>query len=422
MSVFSRFFSRSNSTDQFTQPIYIDGNSQDSYLNGLINVFTANDSKLEHWVTSNNNEFEIYDTTPEVRTPIDKGALMMSNGSWKLIDAKTGEEIENHPLLDLVKKPNSFQDKNLFLQGVYTSYSLYGNNFSYLNYALKTSEIPKTITNLNTNQIRLDRTNTYIKQVALSNIIKSYKLIDLNDKKKVLDTFDLKDIVHLKNYNAKDPLIGLSVLKSLHMPISNIRAARGYVNADYTKKGALGALSPEQVKDGGGVLPVDAKKVLDLEKQYSEATHGSADNKSKVIIAKMPIKYVPFGSAIKDHMIHEEIDLNFKRIIDALGLDTSLFGFEKQSTFNNQKDGEVKSYQNGIIPVAKLFTSALNDSLQTVERFGAYLKLDYSHLSCFQANETSEANELLAKAEAMAKLIEIGYTLIEAEAMAKLKD
>lgn len=414
VTFFDSLFRRRNATDRFTQPITIDyGNSQ-SYLNGLLGSITSDDKSIKQWVTTNNNEFEIYNTTPEVRLVINKGASLFSNGSWKLVDIKTNEYIEEHAILDLLKNPNPYEDKNLFLRGVYTSYALYGNALNYLNYALSSSELPSMINNLNTPQIKLVRSKKYIKQVALANIIDEYQLISDTDERKVLEKFKPNEIVHFREYNPNDPLLGNSKLISLHMVISNIRSARGYVNADYTKKGAMGILSPDIFKDGGGYLPTNQKHVTDLEKQYSEHTHGTGDKQSKIIISKMPIKYTAISSALKDHLIHEEIELDFKRLIDAYDLNESLFSFERQSTFSNQENGEIQAYQNGIIPLANQYTSVLNTALDLSNKIGAYLKLDYSHVNCFQEDETKEAEEMQIKVNTMATLVGLGYSKEEA--------
>lgn len=414
VTFFDSLFRRRNATDRFTQPITIDYGSSQSYLNGLLGLITSDDKSIKQWVTTNNNEFEIYNTTPEVRLVINKGASLFSNGSWKLVDIKTGDYIEEHAILDLLKNPNPYEDKNLFLRGVYTSYALYGNAFNYLNYALSSSELPSMINNLNTPQIKLVRSKKYIKQVALANIIDEYQLISETDERKVLEKFKPKEIVHFREYNPNDPLLGNSKLISLHMVISNIRAARGYVNADYTKKGAMGILSPDVLKDGGGALPTNQKHVTDLEKQYSEHTHGTGDKQSKIIISKMPIKYTAISSALKDHLIHEEIELDFKRLIDAYDLNESLFSFERQSTFSNQENGEIQAYQNGIIPLANQYTSVLNTALDLPNKIGAYLKLDYSHVNCFQDDETKEAEEMQIKVNTMATLVGLGYSKEEA--------
>jgi phage portal protein BeeE len=418
---FNSIFRGSTSTNQFTQPINV-GREYDHYLNGLLNTLTLNNRELEQWITCNNNEYEIYNTTPEVRLVINKGASLFSNGAWKLIDYKTGEEIEDHEILNLLKRPNPYEDKNIFLRGIYTSFALYGNSFSYLNYALPTSVFPKMINNLNAPQIKLLRSKRYFKQENIEHIITKYNLMKIDDLDKVIDSFEPKEIVHFREFNPIDPLLGSSRLKSLHMPISNIRAARGYINADYVKKGAIGILSPDTLKDGGGVLPTNQKHVNDLEKQYSEQTHGTGDKQSKIIISKMPIKYTSMSSALREHMVHEEIELSFKKIIDAYDLNESLFSFEKQSTFNNQENGEKQAYQNGIIPLANLYTSVLNDKLNLVEKIGAYLRLDYSHVSCFQTDETEKADEMKIKVETMEKLIGMGYSRDEAAAMVELKN
>ena len=414
MSIFNRlsnFLTGGKGTDNWTQPIKVGGNQD---LSSIMALFNHTDKKLEEWITNDNNEFKLYNTTPELKIVIDKCASMFSNGSWQVVDVKSGNIIENHQLLDLMKSPNPYQDKNLFLRHVFVQFALYGNNFSHMNYALPTSIYPSFINNLNTPQIKLIRNNSYLKQDDISSIIDSFKLMSLQDKSKVIETFKVNEIIHFKDTNPSDPIIGMSRLKSLHMPLSNIRAARGYINATYVKKGAIGILSPEIMKEGGGMLPTNQKHLQDLETQYSEHTHGSGDSQSKVIISKMPIKYTALSSALRDHLVHEEIDMSFKRIIDAFDSSSSLFSFMQQSTFSNQENGEKQAYQNGVIPISKMFCSALNLALKTVEKDGVYLQLDYMHLPCFQEDEIEKAKKDAVKIASMEKLFNLGYSKEEA--------
>lgn len=408
--LFSPLFSNSG-TDQFTKPINVDNIRYDHLLYGF-----EVDVKLNEYVTLTNNEYELYRTTPELRTVINKGATLFSNGKWVVKDYKTEEPIKNHPLLKLLEKPNPFQNRNEFLTDVYTNRSLYGNNFTYTNYPIPgISQFPVTLVNLLPKYTTIKRKGRYIVQTDINNIVQSYNLVDPKDKSKIIESFTPDEIIHIKMSNPNDPILGLSPLPSIHMPLSNIRAARGYVNADYTKKGAHGILSSAS-KDSGGALPLTETDRSDLEKQYSEITHGSYDKQHKVLIANKPVQWNSISSAIKDHVIHDEIQLEFKAIIDAYDLNDSLFSFLRQSTFSNQENGEKQAYQNAIIPFAESFTFALNDNMKLFDK-GIYVELDYSHVSALKEDAKQKAETDKLNAETIKILIESGMTLLEARSI-----
>lgn len=405
MNLFNWFRNSNTRTDDFTQPIQVVDD-----FNGfkkLFNSFKNEDKKYSEWVAPSENPYRIFETTPEINLVVNKGANLFSNGSWRLYNLED-EEIINHPVLDLLKKPNTMMSKNEFLEIVYKHYALFGNSISFLNYALSTSELPTTITPLDIKRVALLRSGKYTRQISISDIILKYQLIDKYGR--VEDNFEVDEILHLKNVNPEDFLKGNSPLRALHMPISNIRSGYGYVNADFSKKGAMGAVAPKMQMGQGGMIPtsVNSEEMKELERQYSEQTHGTADDKSKVIIARTPIEYISFGSAIKDHLILENREIDFKRIIDAFGLNESFFSFLKQSTFSNQANGEKQGYQNGIIPVADLFSSEINDALKLVDRFSMKVRLSYDHVSCFQEDEKEKSLILINKVNAFEKLIANG--------------
>lgn len=416
MNIFGLKISRNINSDRYTQPLQVvDGN----FMNGYTNWLMANNDDIKQFISVETNEYQLYKTTSELRQVIDKGAYLFSNGSWKLYDLENNE-IESHEVLDLLKKPNILQSKNEYLITVYLHFALSGNSFTYVNRAFKNA-IPSSLMPLPYNLISLIRSKKYIKQIALSNVIKRYELANPQDRSKIIDTFDIDEILHLKNHNPLDLLVGESPLESLHMPISNIRSGYGYVNADYTKKGALGILSPKGNKDGAGSAPIPANQISTLEKRMSEYAYGTSDEQNKIYIANIPTEYTPVSSAIKDHLVFESNEVYFKRIIDAYSLNESLFSFMRQSTFNNKENGEKQSYQNGIIPIADLFSSEINDKLNLPKK-GLKVKLDYSHVSCFKEDENEKAETLLKRVDAYSKLISSGVSEENALKIAGFED
>jgi hypothetical protein len=90
--------------------------------------FTMN--KREQWVTINENEHNIYLTTPELKLVIDRLALMFSNGHWRHLD-RDGNIIENSAFVERLENPNVFQSRNEFLFQWFVQRSIYANTFMY---------------------------------------------------------------------------------------------------------------------------------------------------------------------------------------------------------------------------------------------------------------------------------------------------
>lgn len=407
--LFRKGLGQGHGNDTYTRPIDTTRNEYQHTYMGL-----DVDPAHKEYVTPLNAEFEVWNTTPEVKIAFGKGAELFSNGRWVVKDYKTNEKIENHPLIKLLEKPNPIQSRNEFLSELYINYRLYGNDFVYLNYAMEgLSQYPSSMTNIQVPMVALRRSGKYMKQTTVVGIIEKYLITDKRNRDKILEEIDPEFIVHLKTTNPNDPLLGLSILGSLHMPISNIRSGRGYVNADYSKKGAHGIVSSNS-KDSGGALPLMENDRLDLEKQYAEKTHGGFDGQSSVIISSKPVTWTNISSAIKEHMITEVNELEFKRIIDSIGLNEALFSFMRQSTFSNQKNGEIQAYQNGIFPFSENVGFAMTDKMDLIEKEGVYIELDYSHVPALQVDELAHTRAVKTKAETFKILVENGIDINEA--------
>ena len=112
MGFFSGLFGGNKSTDAFTQPIIIDNTNYQSVISGILNAYTASNNEVKDYVTTSEmKENKLFETTPELNIVINKGASLFSNGSWRMFDLN-GEEIEQHQVLDMLKNPNVFQNKN----------------------------------------------------------------------------------------------------------------------------------------------------------------------------------------------------------------------------------------------------------------------------------------------------------------------
>lgn len=416
----SRFFSfrlggNNTNTNQYTQPI--DTRSQADFR---YNLFGLDDyEKNREFISIENNEFELFDTTPELQIVTQKGASLLANGRWQVRRYSDDSIIEEHPLIKLLERPNAFQTRNEFLTDIYINKALYGNSFTYMNYALPgISEFPSSFVNLITPRVVVRKTGKLKDQTELKGIVKAYEIVDPYDYNKVIDSFKPEEIIHLKNFNPNDPVIGLSPLRSIHMPLTIIRSARGYVDADYRKKGALGVLSGAS-SDAAGALPLSKNDRSDLERQVSEHEYGTADQQRKMIISNSPVKWESFSSAIKDHVIHESIELEFKKIIDCYGLNEALFSFLKQSTFSNQSNGEKQAYDNAIKPFAESLSYAFTDAMGLPDK-GIYLQLDFSHVAALQENEKEKAETMKIKVDTFKILIDSGMPTEEAKRLVGL--
>jgi HK97 family phage portal protein len=381
-------------TDHLTRRLPIQSNAFLTRLFGSDN---------EVWETINNNEMKLFTTTPEVFIPIMRFAEMFSNGRFVVKDWKTGKVIENHELLKLLEKPNPLMNRNEWLISIAVNHWVYGNCYIYKNQYSALSVAPTTLMILPNEDLKLKVSGKKFKQIDKDGIILGYELSQNRE------TFKPKEIIHLKNYSV-DGIKGVSILEALQMPVSNARGAYGFNNVNLTKRGALGIISPKP--NATGLVPLIESEKQDINKQFQN-DNGIFDNQSPIKIASKPIDYTQMSLAIKEQLIFETINQTMKKVIDSIGLNVNIFS-DGAATFNNADAFLKSAYQDAIIPFAEKFCFALNDGLNLTEK-GLYIELDYSFLPCFQVNETQVATEMKMKAEAIDRLIQVGYSRQEAE-------
>jgi len=357
----------------------------------------------EVWETINNNEMKLFTTTPEVFIPIMRFAEMFSNGRFVVKNWKTNEPIENHELLKLLEKPNPLMNRNEWLITIAVNHWVYGNCYIYKNQYSELSVAPTTLMILPNEDLKLKVSGKKFKQIDKDGIIQGYELSQNGEK------FEPKEIIHLKNYSV-DGIKGVSILEALQMPISNARGAYGFNNVNLTKRGALGIISPKP--NATGLVPLVEADKQELNKQFQN-DNGIFDGQTPIKIANKPIDYTQMSLAIKEQLIFETINQTMKKVIDSIGLNVNIFS-DGAATFNNADAFLKSAYQDAIIPFAEKFCFALNDGLNLTEK-GLYIELDYSFLPCFQVNETQVATEMKMKAEAIDRLIQVGYSRQEAE-------
>lgn len=401
---FNSLFLGGNRTDRYTRPLALGSN--------FFNVSGTNSK--ESYDTINNNEFNLYSTTPQLYVVVNRFATMLTNGVFVVKDWKTGKVIENHPLLKLLEKPNPLMNRNEWLTDLSINYNIYGNSYTFMNKGSILSEYPTTLMNLPNHDMKIEKTGKVWRQTDINEIIKQYVLTDCNEK------FTPSEIIHIKTSNQADPIIGLSPLHAIQMPISNIRGAYGFRNVNITKKGALGIISSSG-NDAIGAIRLEKEDRLELEKQFAKETHGIFDGQSPVKFSATPVNYQHLSYPIKDSLLFEEVDANLKAIIDNYGMNENIFSRTNSSKFSNLNEGLKMSYQDGIIPFAEKLCWALNESLGLFTN-GQYVELDFSNIQALQDNKETNAKTIKLKSEALSVLLDKGYKQADAEMIVGLRD
>lgn len=346
--------------------------------------------------------YNVYLTTPQLYAVIQRRGYLLASGTWKHYKTVNGKPvlIENSPFVKLLENPNIFMNGNDLIRQWNENKCVYGNNYEFINRPFSTAT-PTQLTNLPPAQIEINTTGKIYRQNSIEDVIKNYKL----ERGDTFEIFETSEINHTRVVNGKNPIKGESPMISIYMPISNIRASYEFRNVIMNKKGALGILSNNS-KDSQGAIPLNTQERQRLEQEYNRM-FGIQKEKSQVIMTNTALTWQAMTFPTKDLMLFEEVNADFNSIIDQYGLNANLFSREKGSTFENLAEGIKQAYQSTIIPEAEELAMNRSQLFGLVER-GEWLELDYSHIPALQENLKEKSEVLKNKAEAIAKLKELG--------------
>ncbi len=385
---------------------------------GALFMWFSGNSNKEVWVTIDGKEALLFKTTPELNIVINRFGQMLANGRYvhkRDNGTPEGEEIQDSPVVKLLESPNPMQTREEFIIESVIYYFIYGNTFTYPSGSRLT--LPNTLTNLNPQYVKLELTGETLDVTTLDEVIKRVIYKDpKNNRERILMATDL---FNLKRVDIDSKYIGTSILNSLQMPISNIRGSYGFRNVNITKRGAMGFISND-TKDMIGAQAVSEEDRLEISKQFTKE-YGHLSGQSPIAIANGNLKWNHTAYPIGQMMLFEEVSENFKRIIDAVGLNDNIFSKEKSKVQANLFEGLKMAYQDAIIPFSSSYCSNLTKACNLPDN--EWIEQDFKHLDIFKENESEKAKTdkekavtEKTKAEALKKLISTGaYSVEEAK-------
>jgi hypothetical protein len=374
--------------------------------NNWVNRLFGTNNDKEQWITVVGKEAEIYNTTAEVKIVFDRFASMFSNGIYQELDAK-GEVVENSEIVKRLLNPNVLLNGKSFMQECALHYLIFGNRITYTNYGSSLSEVPTALWNLPADRIKMILTGLIYEQIDIDGIIKEYYLDYDNNGTEQRKTWQPSEIIHHKNIDPLNPLKGKSVLESLHMDISNIRASKGFQNVLLTKKGAVGFYSSGRTDGQGNNLPMNEDDKIALGKQETNE-YGIFDSQSAIKFTSFDVKWNPTSFPVKDMMTFETISEGMKRIIDSVQLNDNIFSKEKSKVQANLQEGLKMAYQDAIIPFSNDYCNNFSQGLRLKE--GHRIALSYDHISALQKDDKTENEVKEIKARAVKTYFDAGYS------------
>ena len=282
---------------------------------------------------------------------------------------KSGDQIvEQHPLIDLLNRPNPLQSYSEFFNSLF-GYVLLGGNA----YVLKVgSELgaPKEL-----HQLRPDRINIKGSGGAIPD---SYEYV-INGRVQQTYLVDqdngFSEVKHVKLWNPLDDYYGLSPMSAAAVEVDQFNMASKH-NVNLLQNGARpsGAVIFKPQDDAGFAVNLSESQrqqlLTDLNNRFS-----GAGNAGRPMLLEGDFDWKEMGLSPKDMDFHALKNMATTDIALCFGVPSQLVGVPDSQTYSNVAEARLALYEETIIPHLLKVSSDMNEWL--VPMFGDNLTLEF---------------------------------------------
>lgn len=274
-------------------------------------------------------------------------AQAASHVPWIVLERKNGKSttICNHPIYKLLTRPNPRLAGVDFFVEVISSLLLFGN--AYILGSGNSKTPPTSLYLLGANNVEIVVSNG--KPVAYK-----YRIGEKEVSYPINSFNEMSQILHLKTYNPRDQLYGLSPLEAAAIPIETHHMASKWNNS-LLKNGARpsGALV---MKDSAGYL--SDEQFERLKGQLNEKYTG-ASNSGKPLLLEGGLDWKEMSISPKDMDFIESKNSAAREIALAFGVPPQLLGINGDNTYSNMQEARLALWEETVIPLLDKISDAL---------------------------------------------------------------
>ena len=300
---------------------------------------------------------EGYEKNVYVNKSINEIATTVAGIPWILTD-RTGKEIESHPLLDLLARPNPTMSRSAFFIWLVSYFLIDGNEF-----ILSVSPDP------NGRRPPLELWPLQPNWIELKPGGRGKPTREFRFKNKDGTTTPIPPdmVMHIKTFNPLSPFIGLSP----------IRAARFSITQGNESKKWNVSLLQNHARPAGAFITkgnVQPQQRTRIKEEMEEKWTGSA-NAGRPLFLEGGFEWTQFSLNAADMDWLEGQKISAREIALIFGVPPELIGDVSNKTYSNYKEARRAFYQETILPFMEFLKDELNSWL--VPKFGDNLILDF---------------------------------------------
>ncbi|HEX3640191.1 MAG TPA: phage portal protein [Ktedonobacteraceae bacterium] len=333
------------------------------------------------WTPKNYANFvkEGYRRTSAVYSSINKISSAAAGISWKLYEDRTMKtEIEEHPLLDLWRKPNLNESSGAFVEKLFGFWHLAGNSYIWAFRPSKNGP-PLALWHL-----RPDRVKIVPSSVGIENYVYGYGTPGVK-------LYEPEDIMHIKFPAYDDDYYGLSPIETASQLIDQQNEGNAWNTALMQNMG-----KPSSGFFAKGFLTVEARNQIrdELRRKYSGKRNAGTP---LVLEGDMTWQNMSLSPYELDWMQSRE--LNTREIAAILDVAPELIGDSAGKTFANVSEARAALYTENVLPKIDRVRDHVNswlvpmyEDLRNKKAFFTYDKEDIEALAeMYQSQLTAKS-------------------------------
>lgn len=336
---------------------------QKQYSSKMVLDYLASPS----WMNRNYNVFaeEGYNKNVIVNRCVSLIAQSAASVPWKLFRL-IGEkklEIKNHPLIDLLNRPNIHQAGAEFFESLYSYKMISGN--AYVQAIRPNNKLPTELYIL-----RPDRVNIVYKGGVVGYEHQASEKVFF-PKNRITGECN---ILHVKNFNPLNDLYGLSQMEAAAYSIDQHNEASKW-NQSMLQNGARpsGALILKHDETRASSHLSDEEFVR--LKEQIDTIYSSSINAGKPLLLEGGLEWKEMSLSPRDMDFLEAKNMAAREIALAFGVPPQLLGIAGDVTYNNMQEARLSLWEETIIPILDHMVDALNHWIVPI--FGHDLKISY---------------------------------------------
>lgn len=276
-------------------------------------------------------------------------------------------ELEQHPILTLLNRPNPTQAGVEFFQSLYSYLLLSGNS-----YAVRSDigSMPRELHLLRPDRMRVKPSKSSMpsgyEYVIQGRVVQTYEADPMTGE---------SEVKHMKLWNPLDDYYGLSPLMAAAVDVDNHNAINKH-NINLLENGARpsGAVVFKPMNDRGIPMQLSDAQRKQLSEDVDNKFSGPT-NAGRPLLLEGDFDWKEMGLSPKDMDFLQQKHLAAKDIALCFGVPSQLIGIPDAQTYANVQEARLALYEETIIPLAMRVCSDFNEWLAPA--FGEEISIAY---------------------------------------------